>query len=54
MNRQGARGSDASSLSERLAQIRRTLFLLESAERLKYLRCPRSIEGADCGHEAQG
>jgi len=38
MKRQVARTSDVNLLSERLGQIRRMLFLLECAERLKHLR----------------
>jgi hypothetical protein len=44
MKKQGTRRSELDSLSERLGQIRRTLFLLESAERLKRLRGPRLQE----------
>jgi hypothetical protein len=44
MKGQGAQRSDLDSLSERLGRIRRTMFLLESAERLKRLRESRSQE----------
>jgi hypothetical protein len=38
MKKPDMRRSDPDSLSERLGRIRRALFLLESGERLKYLR----------------
>jgi hypothetical protein len=53
MKRSGAPNSDLSSLSERLGQIRRTLFLLESAERLKHLREPRRAEPLPQPHQQQ-
>ena len=44
MKKQGVPSSHLTFLSERLGQLRRTMFLLETGERLKWLRDPRRVE----------